>query len=103
MSFFAAVLDACVLFPMVLRDTLLRSAEKSLYRAHWSAEILEETTRNLIQTGRIDEAGARRLVSAMATAFPDADVSGYEFLIPSMINDLKDRHVAAAAVATRLR
>ncbi len=34
---FAAVLDASVLYPLPLRDTLLRIADTELYDAYWSA------------------------------------------------------------------
>ena len=34
----------------------------------------------------------------MREAFPDAEVTGHESLIPSMTNDSDDRHVLAAAV-----
>ena len=37
-----AVLDACVLVPIALADTLLRVAEKGLYRPLWSDRILAE-------------------------------------------------------------
>ena len=36
---YAAVLDACVLVPIALGDTLLRVAEKGLYRPLWSDRI----------------------------------------------------------------
>jgi len=43
-----AVLDACVLVPMPLADTLLRLAEPpALFDARWSDEILNEVTRTL--------------------------------------------------------
>lgn len=44
-----AVLDACVLVPAALRDTLLRLAEGrgGLYTPKWSAEIFLEVTRTL--------------------------------------------------------
>ena len=42
-----AVLDACVLFPASLRDTLLRAAERELYQAYWSQDILTELRRSL--------------------------------------------------------
>lgn len=45
------VLDACVLFPASLRDTLLRAADADLYRVHLTADILEEVRRNLVKKG----------------------------------------------------
>ena len=40
---YAVVLDACVLIPMPLCDTLLRLAEDpSMYRPLWSDQILQE-------------------------------------------------------------
>lgn len=92
-----AVLDADVLFPMILRDTLLRVAAAGGFRAHWSDRILEEMTHNLVDQHRADEAQARRLVETMASAFPDARVEGWERHEAAMRNHPKDRHVAAAA------
>lgn len=94
---FAVVLDTCVLYPAHLRDTLLRQAERGLYRALWSADILEELERNLMEAG-IGDASVRRLVAEMRGAFPDAEVSGYRSLIDGLACDPKDRHVLAAAV-----
>jgi len=36
LAHYAAVLDACVLVPIALADTLLRIAERELYRPLWS-------------------------------------------------------------------
>ena len=94
-----AVLDACVLFPFTLRDTLLRIAEARLYQVHWTNEILEEVRRNLVQTGETTEDNAQRLVQVMNHVFKSALVTDYVPFIASMTNDPKDRHVAAAAVA----
>jgi hypothetical protein len=38
----AVLLDACVLVPIALADTLLRIAERELYRPLWSARIVAE-------------------------------------------------------------
>jgi predicted nucleic acid-binding protein len=100
MSSFGALLDACVLIPAPLCDTLLRAAEKGLYRVHWSEDILSEVQRNLSkQLGVPCEKAARR-VRLMREAFEEAFVDGHEQLIPSMTNDEKDRHVLAAAVVS---
>lgn len=97
----AAVLDACVLFPAALRDTLLRAAEYGLYRPHWSGAILAELERSLVESGRVDAVRARRLVAAIRRAFEEAEISGYERLIAAMVTSPSDRHVAAAAVFAR--
>lgn len=97
---FSAVLDANVLYPFSLRDTLLRLAELELYTPLWSARILEEMTRNLVER-RITEQQAARIETAMRAAFEEAEVDAAEIerLEPAMTNDPKDRHVLAAAVA----
>lgn len=94
---FRALLDANILFPLSLRDTLQRAAAEGLYQMFWSDRILDEVERNLSSTGRTTVEQARRLRKAMISAFPEAMVSGYEHLIPVMANHEKDRHVAAAA------
>ncbi len=95
---FKVVLDANVLFPFTLRDTLLRAAAEGFFQLHWSEEILDETERSLVGTGTITGEQARRLRTAMTGAFPEALVEGHEHLIDAMPNHEKDRHVAAAAV-----
>ena len=94
---FEVVLDACALYPAHLRDTFLRLAERGLYRALWSAEIIGELQRSLIRTGIAPES-VSHLVTEMRRAFPDSEVTGHLPLIDSMICDPKDRHVLAAAV-----
>ncbi len=95
---FKVVLDACILFKSSLRDTLLRAAEKGIYDVYWSETILEEVNRNLIKTDKMNSQQVQRLLSAMRQFFPNATVKGFEFLIPEMKNDPKDRHILAAAV-----
>lgn len=99
---FAAVLDASVLYPLPLRDTLLRVAETELYDAYWSERILDEVVRNLVADGRASEEQARRLTDAMSTAFEGAAVpqDAVDRLVPAMANDERDRHVLAAAVVS---
>jgi predicted nucleic acid-binding protein len=94
---FPAFLDTCVLYPAYLCDTLLRLAEASAYRPLWSADILAELRRNLIEHGIPAERVDRRLTQ-MTRSFPDALVTGYESLTDGMTNHPKDRRVLAAAV-----
>jgi len=97
----AAVLDACVLYPIGLRDVLLDLAsELGLFRPRWSATILDEMERNLVSDGRCSPAQAADLRSALEAVFPEAEVTGYEELVSQMTNHPKDRHVLAAAVAS---
>jgi predicted nucleic acid-binding protein len=95
---FKVLLDANVLFPFTLRDTLLRAAAEGFFQLYWSDEILDEMTRNLVATGTVTEEQAGRLRAAMTGAFAESTVTGYEPLIEAMPNHSKDRHVAAAAV-----
>ena len=94
-----AVLDADVLFPMILRDTLLRVAAAGCCRVHWSARILDEVVRNLVDQHRMNATKAASVVQAMTVAFPEASVTGWEPFEAAMPNHPKDRHVAAAAKA----
>ncbi len=96
---FRVVLDACVLIPMPLADTLLRMAEAPrLYLPQWSQMIMEEVTRNLIEKWRMEPEKARRREGELRRHFPEAWVEGFEPLVETMTNHAGDRHVLAAAV-----
>ena len=95
---FIAVLDANVLFPLTLRDTLLRAAAAGFYQLRWSADILDEMERNLVSTGTVPADRAARLRATMETYFPEAEVLGYRPRIGTLQNHPKDRHVVAAAL-----
>lgn len=92
------VLDACVLIPMPLADTLLRLAGgRKLYLPKWTDQIMSEVNRSLAENfGLTDEQVAYR-ESEIRRHFPEAWVEGHEDLIPVMTNHPKDRHVLAAA------
>jgi len=93
------VLDACVLLPAPLRDTLLRLAEPPrLYVPRWSEEILAETVRNLERRIGLSKQKTAYLAGQLRKHFADSWVTGYEPLIGQMGNHPKDRHVLAAAV-----
>lgn len=99
---YRAVLDANVLFPFSLRDTLLRLAELEFYDCLWSDRILDEMARNLVAEGKMDDARAGRLCGVMNEAFEDAAVpaEAISALEPAMTNAAEDRHVLAAAIAS---
>lgn len=94
----SVVLDACVLFPMYLRDTLLSTADEGLYLPYWSQKILDEAIDNLIGGGKLSQEKAKNLENQIKLAFPEAMVEVPVGLEEAMTNDPKDRHVLAAAV-----
>jgi predicted nucleic acid-binding protein len=96
---YITVLDACVLVPMPVADTLLRLAEEpAFYTPRWSPDILAEIKKTLLTKFDYTQLQVDRRISAMTSAYPDAMVDGYQDLIGGMKNDAKDRHVLAAAV-----
>lgn len=93
------VLDANVLFPVVLRDVFLEFSVSGLLRTFWTSEILVEFSRALVRTSRHSEDSAAGLVSEMQAFFPSSFVDGYEHLTHSnMCADPKDEHVVGAAI-----
>ncbi len=62
---FIVVVDANVLYPLTLRDTVLRAAAAGFYQLRWSADILEEMERNLVLKGKIPPEKASRLRATM--------------------------------------
>jgi len=55
---YTVLLDACVLFPLTMVDSLMSLAEAGLYAAKWTARIEEEWIRAL-EAKRPDEGKAR--------------------------------------------
>jgi predicted nucleic acid-binding protein len=96
---FSVLTDANVLYPVYLRDVVLRFAYAGLFQVRWTDQILNEMAHNIkkkVPESRHDRVD--RTVAQMREAFPDAMVTGHEDLITSMTNHPKDRHVLAAAV-----
>ncbi len=97
-SDFPVVLDACVIVPAALRDTLLRFAEKRLFLPRWSDEIIAETVRTLETKLNKTSEQTTHLVHELRTHFGDAWVENYLPIVASCTNHEKDRHVLAAAI-----
>ncbi|MEO6995989.1 MAG: PIN domain-containing protein [Lacunisphaera sp.] len=92
-------LDACVLANFGVCDLLLRLSERPrLIVPHWSAAVLAEVRRTHIEKLNWPPALAESFQAELRTAFPDAEVDGYENLLPTLTNEAKDRHVLAAAI-----
>src|SRR5271168_1192161 len=98
---YAAVLDACVLVPMPLCDTLLRLAEEpATYRPLWSEQLLLEVGDALEKKLKRTESQRQRRTHSMRSAFPDAEVDVPAGLANAItcIPDPKDCHVVAVAI-----
>ena len=96
------LLDACVLYPTVLREILIGCAAAGLFEPLWSARLLEEWARAAARLGPEGEAVARGEIAALRAAFPGAEVrvpEGSERRL--WLPDPDDVHVLAAAVAGR--
>lgn len=102
MSRFTAFIDACALVPIGLADTLLRLAERGIFRPLWSERVLEETLRAIVKAHPELADVAKRRTEAMHKAFSDACVTGWEPLENAItLPDPNDRHVLAAALMGR--
>lgn len=103
MANFAAVYDACVLYPAPLRDLLLRLALTDLFRARWTDRIHEEWIRSVLENRPdLKPEQLERTRQLMNQAVPDCLVTGYEGLIDQLeLPDPDDRHILAAAIRPR--
>ena len=91
------VLDACVLFPTVMREVLVGCAAAGLYEPRWSARILEEWARATAKIGA--EVIARGEVAVLRARWPGAEVQVPEAALARFwLPDPNDIHVLAAAV-----
>lgn len=95
-----AVLDACVLFPTVLRELLQGAGEAGLYQPLWSDRIVGEWVRAAAKLGPGAQAVAEGEAALFRTAFPRGRVApapGTEARL--LLPDPADVHVLAAAIA----
>ena len=93
------LVDACVLFPTVLREIVLGTAATGAFTPLWSARILEEWRRAAARLGPDDEDVAEAEIAACRASFPDAIVTvSPETLDRVTLKDRDDEHVLAAAI-----
>ena len=99
---FNVVLDSCVLYDSLLRDLLLKIAEKELYQPIWSDEIFDEVKRNLIVRPNVTEEKVDRLLSVMKSAFPEAMCTSNSKSIELQNTNIdnKDKHVVSTAICS---
>ena len=95
------VLDACVLYPTVLREILLKVAQAGLYQPVWSDRILEEWARATRKLGPGAETVARGEIAVVRDTFPRAATPERpEIEARLLLPDPNDRHVLATAIAS---
>ena len=96
-----AVLDACVLYPTILRELLQGAAAAGLYQPVFSDRILREWTLATAKLGPVAQAQAEGEAVLLRAAFPRglirerADIEA-RLLLP----DPNDVHVLATAIAS---
>ncbi len=95
-----AVLDACVLYPTVLREILQGAAEAGLYQPVVSERILREWTRATAKLGPGAQALAEGEAALFRAAFPKAvERERPEIEARLLLPDPNDLHVLATAIA----
>ena len=76
---FVVLYDACVLYPAPLRDLLIRLANTGVVRARWSATILDECFRNILENRPdLKPESLERTRELMTQAVPDCMVTNFE-------------------------
>ncbi|MBF9031956.1 PIN domain-containing protein [Rhodobacterales bacterium HKCCE3408] len=93
-----ACLDACVLYPTVMRALLLGVAAEGLYRPVWSGRISGEWVRAAARAGAAAEAQAEAELATLRAAWPEAEIEGGE-TADLWLPDPNDAHVLATARA----
>lgn len=93
-----AVLDACVLYPPVLREMFLGAAAAGLYAPLWSERIIEEWVRATDKLGQM--AQTRIEAALLAARFPRAMLRAAPQIAARLVlPDANDLHVLAVAIA----
>lgn len=95
------VIDACVLYPTVMREMVVGVAQHGEFEPVWSARILEEWARAARKLGPTGEMQARSEIALLRAAWPKAEAQAAPQLEARLwLPDENDIHVLAVAVAT---
>ena len=93
------LLDACVLFPSVLREILMGVAERGGFTPLWSARILAEWQLAAARRGDSAAVVAQGEITRLRSNWPEAEVPADNALETRLaLPDPGDRHVLAAAI-----
>ena len=93
------LIDACVLYPTVMREVILGCAGHGLFEPRWSNRILEEWARATVKLGPEAEVIARGEIAVLGAKFPNAIVPVNVGLEQRLwLPDVNDIHVLASGV-----
>jgi hypothetical protein len=94
-------IDACVLYPNLVRRIVLRLAEDGLFRPAWSPRVLAEWRIAATRDGGLAaESSVDVVVARMAATFPQASVPPDPSVEQTLdLPDPADTHVLAGAIA----
>jgi len=93
------LIDACVLFPTVLRELVLDYAGSGGFEPLWSERILEEWRRAAVKRSERDGVIAESEIALVKARFPEAMVvAAPETAARLHLPDPDDNHVLAAAI-----
>lgn len=94
------LIDACVLFPTVLRELVIGWADTGAFTPLWSERILEEWRRAAARHSERDRIIAESEIALLKARHSDADVAPNPVLEERLtLPDPDDIHVLAAAIA----
>ena len=94
------LIDACVLYPTVMREIVLGVAATGAFEPLWSARILEEWRRAALRLGEGQGVVAAGEIALLRVRWPEAEVTPRDEDALDL-PDPDDRHVLAAAIAGR--
>ena len=104
MSLSVTLADANVLFSRTLRDYFVYAAKLGAIDIHWSAGILDETARNLVEQIGFSSHDAALLVDRLSAYIPTALIKVTkrdEKRVADVHMNAGDRHVLAAALTAK--
>ncbi len=91
------VLDACVLYPTVMREVLLRAAKKGAFTPIWSARLLEEWRRAAARHSDEQDQIAGVEIALVRASWPKAEIAG-KTEDTLWLPDQNDIHVLETAI-----
>ncbi|MEK6205567.1 MAG: PIN domain-containing protein, partial [Amylibacter sp.] len=72
------LLDACVLYPTIMREVLLGAAKAGAFKPVWSARILEEWRRAAARFGAEQAQVAGVEIALIRASWPAAEIAAYD-------------------------